>query len=158
MTKLEQAQKLREEAADCDRRAQESFERCDTDGFLSQWAAGKMADRKRLEAEVVENGGKWEFPGLFRKSDGKRIRAKVINTRFGTCWAIVGEDDKFTGQFFPTGEKSRKQKAAGLFQKLEEVEAGVDFTGGGRGLSGACNVGVGVYRKDNGYPENAVSY
>lgn len=50
------AASYREQAADCYKRSLESFDRCDTDGFLSQWAADKMASTYISNAEIVEQG------------------------------------------------------------------------------------------------------
>ena len=40
---MKTAQEYRNEAAELHNRVEESFERCDTDGFLSQWANGISA-------------------------------------------------------------------------------------------------------------------
>lgn len=48
---------LREEA--------ESFERCDTDGFLSQWASGVSATVREAEARLIEQDGLTETRALF---------------------------------------------------------------------------------------------
>ncbi len=89
---------LKAEAAECYTRAAESFERCDTDGFLSQWAnglTGRLCDR---QAEIAANGGMAEFWGLY-DLDGNRLAAKMIDGRYGTCWAICDAKGKFTGKF-----------------------------------------------------------
>lgn len=44
-------------AADCRRRSTDSFDRCDTDGFVSQWAADSMARTYSRLAELAEDGG-----------------------------------------------------------------------------------------------------
>lgn len=44
-------------AEDCIRREQESWERSDTDGFLSQWASNSMARTYRTLARLAANGG-----------------------------------------------------------------------------------------------------
>src|SRR5690606_26317917 len=59
------AEELREMARGRDREAADSFDRCDTDGALSQWASGINAQKYRLQADIAENGGMWEFPALF---------------------------------------------------------------------------------------------
>jgi hypothetical protein len=94
----QQAEALRQEAQQHEQNASDSFERCDTDGFLSQWASGVMAQKKRLEADLVEAGGVWTFPALF-DLDGKRQPAKLIDGKYGTCWAFCNEAGNFTGEF-----------------------------------------------------------
>lgn len=59
------------------RDANESFERSDTDGHMSQWASGVMAEHHRMEAELEKNGGKAEFQALFDK-DGNMVPAKRL--------------------------------------------------------------------------------
>jgi hypothetical protein len=87
---------LRTEAAQHEQDAADSFERCDTDGFLSQWASGCNAAKKRLQADIEENDGKAEVPALF-DLDGNLIPAKLIDTRFGTAWGIFESWDDLTG-------------------------------------------------------------
>lgn len=100
MTAAEAATRLREKAAAHDAEAHASFERCDTDGALSQWASGLNARVARLQADIVENGGLAEFTALF-DLDGNWVRAKRINGRYGTCWMILDENGDATGQFAP---------------------------------------------------------
>ena len=89
--RTESGDKLRERAAQREREAQESFDRCDTDGFLSQWASGLNAQRDRLAAEIADNGGFFPFPALFRGET--LVAAKLMQTRFGTKWAVLESDD-----------------------------------------------------------------
>lgn len=83
---------LRAEAQEWDQRAAESWERSDTDGFLSQWASGLAASRLRLAAEIAENGGRWRFPALFDLA-GNLVAAKLIETKFGLAWGVLESDD-----------------------------------------------------------------
>ena len=87
---------LRAEAAQHEQDAADSFERCDTDGFMSQWASGCNAAKKRLQADIEDNDGKAEVPALF-DLDGGLIPAKLIDTRFGTSWGIFKSWDDLTG-------------------------------------------------------------
>lgn len=150
------AAEWREEGYGYNRRRNESFDRCDTDGFLSQWADGIHANLCERKAELAANGALSTFTGLYRKADGKRIRAKKIDSRFGTCWAIVGADGRFTGQFFPTGPNSRKQRQAGLEERPETAQAKALIVGEGRGLSGRA--WAAILRDDKGYPDTAVDF
>jgi hypothetical protein len=100
MTVAEAAARLREKAADLDRERHASFERCDTDGALSQWAADINAREARLQADLIERGGLAEFTALF-DLDGNWVRAKRINGRYGDCWMLLDEDGEPTGEFAP---------------------------------------------------------
>lgn len=151
------AQELRQMAADCYQQKQESWERSDTDGFLTQWASGLSASLYIAQAEIVENGGKWEFPGLFDVATGNRVPAKQISCynkfayRHETRWALFDpETGKLTGVFYPCGDRSRKLKAAGLIERPELVPAKAEIVGQGTGLSGSA--WVVKQRTDGGCP------
>lgn len=75
-----------EEAARCERQRQESWERSDSDGFLSQWASQQMAQRYRTLAEIAEAGGVYELSFL-GDAEGNRIEgARYVETRYGWSW------------------------------------------------------------------------
>ena len=151
---------LRQEARRQDSLAEESFQRCDTDGFLTQWAHGLTAEKCRLQAQIEENGGVWEFPALF-DLEGNRVRAKLISTydrfRYGyrDVWAFCDEIGRFTGQFlnaFPKRESTMAKK--GYREGREDAPAKADIRGNGYGLSGTA--WVAAVRKDGGYPTTAI--
>lgn len=79
-------------AAQCVRREQESWERSDTDGFLSQWANQKMAQRYRTLAEIAEDGGLYELSFL-GDAEGNVIEgARYVETRYGWSWVYDGPE------------------------------------------------------------------
>lgn len=86
------AAELRESAAAHDREAEDSFQRCDTDGALTQWSHGVNAQKDRLQADIEENDGKAEFTALF-DLEGNLVAAKYIETRFGWAWGVLENDD-----------------------------------------------------------------
>lgn len=99
-TTTNRADELREQARQHEQDAAESFDRCDTDGFLSQWASGVNAAKARVEADVIEAGGVATFWRLRLETlDGEPVRAKLIDGRYGECWALLREDDSFSGEF-----------------------------------------------------------
>lgn len=111
---LAQAEQYRNEARGNDRDAQESYERCDTDGFLSQWAHGQMANRYYRAADILEAGGCAEFVALF-DLEGNLVPAKYIETRYGYSWALleVNEDEsiqRIVGWF--NESKARNEETA----------------------------------------------
>lgn len=88
----DKAKKNREDAT-------ESFERSDTDGFMSQWASNTMASHHDMQAELERNGGKAEFNALF-DSNGNIVPAKMVEVpdrynpgRTNTAWAILSDPD-----------------------------------------------------------------
>ena len=99
-------EQLREQAKMKNASAEESFDRCDTDGFLSQWASRLGADFDMMKADILERGGA-VFPALF-DLEGNIVKAKLIDTKYGKSWAIVGDNEKFTGQFVSAFPKKRE--------------------------------------------------
>jgi hypothetical protein len=77
----------RQQAADARRRSFESFERSDTDGFLSQWASDTVAREYDAWASLAENGYKAEFDALF-DLDGNLLDAFETEGKFGMYWLI----------------------------------------------------------------------
>jgi hypothetical protein len=141
----DEATRLREEAAQHERDAHESFERCDTDGFVSQWASGINAQLKAAQASLVEAGGVATFPALVDAETGEWVPSKLINGKYGTSWAILDEHGKFTGKFvsaFPARESTMLRKG---YRETEGLwPANARLAGSGRGLSG--NVWVQHYK------------
>lgn len=88
-------------------RSAESFERSDTDGYLSQWAGDKTGQLYSLCARVAENGGVWDFPALADAS-GKLIPgAREVCTRYGWSWVWDGPD----GAVWFTASQARTEEA-----------------------------------------------
>lgn len=77
--------------------ASDSWERSDTDGSVTQWASGIMAEHHRMEADLIKKGGKAEFSALFDK-DGNMVPAKRVNMpdrfnpgRTKTAWGVLSD-------------------------------------------------------------------
>jgi len=139
---------LREQAAQYEQDAKNSFDRCDTDGFVSQWASGVMAQERRMKADLEDNGGMAEFDVLF-DLEGNKQNAKIINGKFGPCWAFMDNDGKFTGQFVSATITAKTLAKKGYVEGVEMAPAKVALTGSGRGLAGATSVRPIVIRVDN---------
>jgi hypothetical protein len=157
MTDLTAAQ-LREKAATQDAAAEESFERSDTDGFLSQWAGNLTARKYRLQADIEEQGGRAEFPALFT-IDGQLVAAKLIDTQYGTAWALLESDDP-SSKFVCFVSRSNARKAAtrnanlakkGYSEGAVLAAAKADIGGSGTGLAGAASCYVYTKRIDGGF-------
>jgi len=146
---------LEEEARNCEDRKEESWERSDTDGFLSQWASGMSASLARAKAGICENKGRDTFTGLFEKTESgfRRVKAKMVVTNRGSSWGgnlvwLVHDDDPICRErkWIPVGEKSRVQKKLGLCEMSEVAPAWATIGGSGRGLSGCANAFVETFR------------
>jgi hypothetical protein len=140
MTGKDPAQ-LRKEAAECRRRAYESYERCGEDGFLSQWASNITADELDMEADLIEQGSVSVFTALFTK-DGELIKdAREVETRFG--WAWVYKHDGQSLWFNPSKARNPETRRVNNAKKgyyLGKVlaKARVKIVASGTGLSGAA--------------------
>jgi hypothetical protein len=147
------AQAHRDEAA-------ASFDRCDTDGFVSQWASGLSARQADLAAEIADNGGRAEFPALF-DLDGNLVAAKLVyvNDRYSygskvAKWAVLADDDPRSAavqwiKAFPVRRSTMVRK--GYTEGTVLAPAKADLGGGGTGLAGALTVREVAVRTDGGF-------
>jgi hypothetical protein len=142
------ADELRAGARRREQDAADSFDRCDTDGFLSQWASGITAQLYRRQAELTEAGGTAEVEALF-DLDGNWVPAQVISTRYGSRWMILDAEGKATGEFIGWHPKRRSTNAAkGYTEGRVRRPAKAEVMGSGTGLSGAASAYVGVRATD----------
>lgn len=130
-----------------------SFDRCDTDGCVSQWASGVMADEARANARLAAQGGCDNFRALF-DLDGNLVAAKLVNGQYGLCWGILQSDDpssritRFIGAF-PKRKSTMARK--GFYEGTVRCRAHVVLGGSGTGLSGALTVRPHAVRSDRGF-------
>jgi len=155
------AQQERETAAAHREAAAESFERCDTDGFVSQWAHGVLGQQHDLQARIEERGGTWTFTGLFDIVSGKRVEARLVSTRYGRSWCIRDSRGNAAqwAAAYKSGPRSKLHKL-GLEERDEDVRAKAETWAppGARGLSGATSVQVIAKRLDGGFPEGSTPW
>ena len=142
----EKAETYEAEAARSEQAKHDSFERCDTDGFVSQWASGITSQLSRAKARISRQEGIDTFSGLY--SGDTRVRAKIVNGQYGSVWLIDDCDQHLTGgrKFIPVGSNSRVQRELGLSERQEKAPAWACTAGSGYGLSGACSVRVITFR------------
>ena len=148
------AEDFRESAARHDQEAYDSFERCDTDGFLSQWAHGVNAGKDRLQAEIIENGGMWEFSALFDLR-GNLVPAKEVKTPYGYSWGLLDEanpEGRFLGFFNPSKAQSDsrrfKANAAKGYRMGRILAPAKAVLRGGKCMTSVCAC---VARTDGGF-------
>ena len=126
-----QAEALRQHARELNEAAAESWERSDTDGFMSQWASGLGAQKARMEADLLEQGGVTEFGGIWYDADGNLVPARIITTRWGAKIAKFNSWDECLSNH---GEVAmwytfRGAKKAGLRAGTLRAPAKVDYVG-----------------------------
>lgn len=133
--------------------AQESFDRCDTDGYVTQWAFGVRAQEEDLKAWLQSQGGKADFVALFDLA-GNLIPAKLVEGKWGPCWGLLASadvDSRVVGWIgaFPRRESTLRNK--GYYEGTVRCIAYVTLDGSGTGLSGALSVRPGLHRCDRGF-------
>lgn len=143
------AAELRASAAQHRADAAESFERCDTDGFVSQWASGINAQVADRNAEIADGGGKWLFARTTLVTlDGEPTDARAVDTRYGTKWRSDAAD-----KWLPYMPARPSTLAKHGYREVTETIAAPAKAitwapSGARGLSGATSVCVIVIRTD----------
>ena len=119
------------------KKVDESWDRSDTDGFLTQWAGGITANLHQEKARIYRHNGFAAFTGLYEGD--RRVKARIVEGKFGDSWLLDdAEAAKFGRKFIPTGSTSRIQKSLGLSQRREKDLAYATTLGKGYGLSGTA--------------------
>ena len=129
----------------------DSFDRCDTDGFLSQWALQRMAFLENHKKELCEKFGLHTFLGLYKGN--RRIKAKQILGEYGYSWLLhETEREEFAGRtFLPFNNgngRSKILKSFGLEELKVKSPAWVDFA-----KNGGYNSNVVYFRVENEWGE-----
>jgi len=107
------AEQWREQASASKRREAESWDRSDTDGFMSQWASGLMAREYELCASLAEDGGMTTTRALFDAETGEVASTHFAYGQWGGYWVLNDEATAKYGKRFlneskaATGEKQR---------------------------------------------------
>lgn len=89
----------REESVKCQQRSADSWERSDTDGFLSQWASQANASEHLKKAELAEAGHVARFPQLFDAATGEPLVFFYYEGQYGPCWAVKDAATGRVGQW-----------------------------------------------------------
>jgi hypothetical protein len=144
------ATELRQQAAAHEADARESFERCDTDGFLSQWASGINASVARKQASIVEAGGVATFERtLLVTLDGEATDARLVNTRYGKKWRLDGADLWLAYKPVRESTLAKRGYKETTVQEVAPAKAQTWAPPGATGLGGASSVQVLIFRTDD---------
>lgn len=95
-------------AAQCREERAASFERCDTDGFLSQWANQRMESTYLYAASIAENGYTVERCSIFNL-DGELMQAEQRHGEYGAYWFMFQVEGK--GRFFSESMAQNRKTA-----------------------------------------------
>lgn len=138
------------------RKEQESFDRCDTDGFLSQFCHTLSAQQERMKAELAKANGKSVFPVLVDAVTGelRSIELHILPNTFAGYGVVYKWHVKQQGQFprWVTDFKREKNFAKHGLRKAymvapAKVSHRSDFNHlpEPRGTGGLMNVHYGIY-------------
>tara|TARA_R110000787_G_scaffold59215_1_gene134265 strand:+ start:4178 stop:4588 length:411 start_codon:yes stop_codon:yes gene_type:complete len=128
------------------------------ESFVTDKARDLTNSLNIARAELAAAGGVAEFDGLFRISDGERIRARMIKSKYGYSWAFYDANDCATGEYMNHSQGSKRSAMfkAGYEARGEMAPARAKLMGGGMGVVGMFSCSAGYVRTDNGYPPNAI--
>jgi hypothetical protein len=144
------AEQFRAEAAAHRQDARDSWERSDTDGFLSQWASGINARMADDQAKLAEAGGIATFERTILVTlEGEATDARRVETRYGTKWRLDSTDQWLA--YMPERESTLAKKGYKETTITAVAKARVKTWAppGARGLSGATSVTVITERADD---------
>lgn len=131
-------------AAEAERHA--SWERSDTDGFVSQAASGIMAAKYRAEAQLAEDGGLMEYRVPFLL-DGTVASTHLGHGQYGAYWVLNDHAAKVIGKRFLNESEAYEAKRRynanakkGVHFGTIRVKGYVTLSGGGKGTGGMSSV------------------
>lgn len=141
------ADQHRDDAAASYQRASDSFDRSDTDGFVTQWAAGLTGDLSRRKAQIADDGGLADFQVLVN-GDDVIVPSRIVDTRYGAKRIVLDDADNaiawvpphapIVGRNGKVGRLSPKLVALGLSFATVSHPATAVMDGRGTGLSGTA--------------------
>jgi len=130
---------------------EESFDRCDTDGFVSQWVHGLGSAKAQKEAEIALHGGMAAFRCLVDLETGELRSTKLytLPNRFAgygsvSKWCVPAADGKVQWITDYTREANYAKKGLKTAWIVAPAYSAyrdpLNKMPEPRGLSGACNV------------------
>jgi hypothetical protein len=158
------AEQHREKASLARKAEDESWERSDTDGCVSQWCSNLSAQKHMRQAEIIDAGGVAEFLGLYH--EGRRVAARLVSRQcfnqpwaWESVWELNWAEEKIFGRrFVPLNWKktSRIHKQLGLSELGEMAPAEAAIAGSGTGLSGLASCYVRAERIGDQWGQDAI--
>lgn len=126
--------------------AVKSFERCDTDGFLSQWASRMTGDADGAAVELCKARGLTTVSVLLDIETGEIASTHHKWGDFGPFWVLNDAAAEKSGKRFVNESQAQRKAtflknmaAKGFKVGTAEVRAEVKIVGGGTGIGGAVN-------------------
>ena len=87
--------------------AAESFERCDTDGYLSQWASETTGREYRAKAAWARNHGYVTISALLSTDGATLVSFRTVVNRYGTSWLATDAGERVCGKRFLNDSNAR---------------------------------------------------
>lgn len=144
------AEQLRAQAEQHRQDARDSWERSDTDGFLSQWASGINAQVADENARIAEAGGLAIFERtILVKLDGSPTDARMVRTRYGLKWRLDSTDEWITYKPERESTLARRGYREETITATAPAKAITWAPPGATGLGGAHQVQVITVRTDD---------
>jgi hypothetical protein len=121
--------------------AQDSFDHCDTDGFVSQYCSGLNGQLDHWKALLADRGGMVVVPVIIDLATDQIIGVRTVDGKFGT--SIPCQKDGKTLWIKPYAKRESTYTNKGVRQAFMHCYAFCKFSGGGGyGFSGLGSVGV----------------
>jgi len=140
------AAEMRAAAAEQAARRAASWESCDTDGFVSQWASGLDSHASACAVELCEARGLTICSVLLDAETGEVASTHYKWGDYGPYWVLNDAAAEKAGKRFINESRAEKRATfvknmakKGFVVGTAEVRAEVKIVGGGTGLSGAVN-------------------
>lgn len=140
------AEEMRAAARQSAERRSESYERCDTDGFVSQWAHGLDAHAAATAIELCEARGLTRCSVLLDAETGEIASTHYKWGDYGPYWVLNDAAAEKAGKRFVNESRAERRATfvknmakKGFVVGTAEVRAEVKIVGGGTGRSGAVN-------------------
>ena len=108
------ADEYRARASAAFKEANDSFDRCDTDGYLSQWASDRNGDHNRRLAALADVSFMFDFEALF-DLDGNLLDARRVTSHYGGIrWMITDADGerRFVSESMAASEATARRNNA----------------------------------------------
>lgn len=132
--------KFRTSSAKHHQNAQDSFDRCDTDGFISQYSSGLNGQLDHAKALLADRGGLTVVPVIIDLATDQIIGVRSVHGKFGE--SIPCQKDGKTLWIAPYAKRESTYTAKGVRQAFMHCYAFCKFSGSGYGFSGLGSVGV----------------
>lgn len=114
-------------AAEAGRESAVSFERCDSDGFLSQWATQQMGRVYLSMAAIADNGHITERPAIFDLAGNLVTLDSRTNDWGNTYWYIKGAENPYFSESNATKLKTARANNEKKGYRLGWVMAKVEM-------------------------------